>query len=306
MRVQLTACVMAAALGLGSAGAEGEPGRSLLVHTPRTLLVHTPRTTGQYAQVIEALKEALPAGLEVALRVQDAQGSDRCLEPAAVHVTLGSRATATCVTAPGRKAPVVAALVPDATGLTPQARATGVQLGFPASAELAWLSRVMGTPLRVGVLYRGATAAERVEEGRRAALALGLRLVARRVDRRTDLLSTAESLAGAINVLWVVPDAELLTAASIRPLLLFFFRQRLPVMGLAETWVRAGALLALERDFEDMGRQVGALAGAAMVDDLRPVEPPRRSLLILNLRTAEHMRVNVPMGVQHEAVRTIR
>lgn len=84
--------------------------------------------------------------------------------------------------------------------------------------------------------------------------------------------------------------ADTLTMApqSAKQMLLSGFRHKVPVVGLSDPWVKAGALYALDWDFEDIGRQCAQMAlkpGAALVY-------PRTVRLSLNLRTARFLKLD--------------
>jgi putative ABC transport system substrate-binding protein len=46
----------------------------------------------------------------------------------------------------------------------------------------------------------------------------------------------------------------------VKALLLFSFRHKLPLIGLSEAWVQAGALYALDWDYRELGAFCGRLA----------------------------------------------
>jgi putative ABC transport system substrate-binding protein len=79
-----------------------------------------------------------------------------------------------------------------------------------------------------------------------------------------------------------------------KPLLLFSFRNSIPLVGLSSSWVKAGALYALEWDYADLGAQAGEMA-LGILRGARPsaipTAPPRKTFYTLNLKTAEQMKI---------------
>lgn len=220
----------------------------------------------------------------------------RTRNPALV-VTLGDRATAALAARLG-STPLVAGMVVRGDSVPTSANATGVALEFPASLELRWLRDLFPDAQKVGVLYDPNTNAGRIRDAEQAAQRAGLRLVARPVNTPRDLPAALKGLAD-VDVIWGVPDEIALSPATARSVLTFAFSNRIPISGLSTSWVKAGALYALDRDYRDIGRQCGELAAEILGGSAPaglPVQTPRTVLYSLNLRAFEHMKLHVPAG----------
>lgn len=224
-------------------------------------------------------------------------------EQAQLILTLGTLATQAVAARKDLKAPVVTGLVLKVSDLG-GANATGVALEFPVETELRWLQRFFPGRRAVGVLYHPDENRGRIETAVKTAQALGLVLVARSVERARDLPDELEWLANRADVLWGVTDTVVFTPQTAQPILLYSFRNRIPLVGLSQTWVRAGALYALDRDYEDIGAQCAELAlkvlQGAPVASLPP-EAPRKVRYSVNLRTAQHMKLEIPQALLHGA-----
>jgi putative ABC transport system substrate-binding protein len=97
-----------------------------------------------------------------------------------------------------------------------------------------------------------------------------------------------------------------LSLQTAEAILLFSFRNRIPFTGLSNSWVKAGALYALDRDYLDIGAQCGEMAhrilsGAA--PSALPPARPRKLTYAVNLRTAEHMKLEIPAALLKGAER---
>jgi len=187
--------------------------------------------------------------------------------------------------------------------------ATGVFLHIPAAQELEWMRRLLPGLRRVGVIYNPAENAVTIARAKEAAESMGLVLVARSVGSRDRLPAALESLAREVDVLWGIPDSVALTPATAQSLLLFGFRNRIAFVGLSQAWVRAGALYALDRDWEDIGRQSGELAllllnGRAATTI--PAQPPRRVVYYLNQKTALALKLELPAATLAGAAEVLR
>ncbi len=272
-------------------------------HAP--IVVVTSRDDGPYETVVSGILEAMEGNDDQrVLRVHSLQSENdnatRAIfeakkDPSAPIVTVGSSATRVALEAPGN-APVIACMVFDAQDLKEQKGATGVLLEFPIATQLEWIHRFSPKSQSIGVLYNPAENQGRIEEARRAARKLGLRLVAREVRRPQDLPDALDSLAREADLLWGLTDHTVLSRQTAQAILLFSFRNRIPFTGLSASWVKAGALYALDRDYGDLGAQCGEMAMEVLkgrsVNTLPPAIP-RKVVYAINLRTAEHLKLNL-------------
>lgn len=225
----------------------------------------------------------------------------------ALFFTVGSLATQSVASAqPG--APMVASMILNAGELKNVPNATGVVLELPIESELRWLRRLLPQQKHVGVMYDPAQNHERVQEAQRWSRILGLRLHAHEVSSPRELAEAMERVANQAQVLWGLTDTLVLHPQVAQSVLLFSFRNRVPFIGPSRSWVKAGALYALERDYSDMGEQSGELAIKVIqgtpADTLRP-EAPRKLGYILNLKTARHMKIEFSAQVQKSALEVI-
>jgi putative tryptophan/tyrosine transport system substrate-binding protein len=292
-------------------------------------LVDTPAAAAEVRVLIVASHDAAPyqetaagflRGLRQSSKVQsetvalkgDASAAPRLLAQAASQakrdlvLSLGALATKTAL-AQWKDVPVVAALVLSSADLRGAANATGVYLEHPVTTQLQLLRRILPDQTVVGLLYSPNENRGRVDEARRVAKQLGLDLEALPVQRAHQIPDQLKALEDRVRVLWGVPDSVVLTPQTARQLLLFSFRNRIPLVAPSSMWVKAGALYALDWDYGDIGGQCAVLAqkilGGAKPRTLSP-QAPRKVIYTLNLKTAAHMKIDLPQAVVRAAHRT--
>jgi putative tryptophan/tyrosine transport system substrate-binding protein len=193
--------------------------------------------------------------------------------------------------------PVVAGMILTRSALADHPDATGVSLVFPVAVQLEWIRKLLPRARTVGVLFDPAENGENVRQAEPVAKRLGFELVARPIASPRDLSPALRALSNRIDVLWGLPDSVVLTAATAKTILSFSYESKVPLVAPSESWVKAGALFSLERDYEDVGRQCGELALQVLAGSpprSLDTQPPRRVNWVINLRAARRLGVDVP------------
>ncbi len=138
---------------------------------------------------------------------------------------------------------------------------------------------------------------------------LGVKLVPKPVETPRDIPDALESLANNVDLLWGITDQVVVSPQTAEPILLFSFRNKIPFAGLSTSWVKAGSLYALERDYVDIGAKCGEIAVKILSKTaLRtiPVVPPRKVLFSINLKTARTMKIDVSQRISESATQVFQ
>ena len=210
-------------------------------------------------------------------------------------LTLGTPATELAMTE-SRALPVVACLVLNTDALSKGNNSTGVVLQVPLKQQFDWMQRVLRPAAKIAVLYNPRENQARIDEAQRIARDAGFELVPILVATPQILPTALEDAVSRSDALWVIPDSLVVSPETAKTLLLASFRNRIPMIGLSSAWVKAGALFALDWDYEDVGTQCGEVAlqilAGARPGSIAPVNA-RHTTYALNLRTAREMRVDL-------------
>lgn len=191
-----------------------------------------------------------------------------------------------------KNTPVVFSMV-----LRPQALAgpnvAWVSLEIPVRARLEKIRKMLPGVRRIGVIYSPETAAL-YQDMVQGCGATGLQAVGRQIDSGKELPAAFADIASRIDLFLMIPDTKIFFPRSIEYLLVEGLKRRVPLVGLAASYSRAGALLSFEADYRDVGRQAGELA-IRILDGESPgrIEPstPRRIKTSVNLAVAERLRI---------------
>jgi putative ABC transport system substrate-binding protein len=181
----------------------------------------------------------------------------------------------------------------------PGGQTTGFTFLAPDSAgkRLQFLKELLPALSRVGVLHHsGDDWSTYLEEMRRAALQLGLTLSQYPLARAEELdRAFATAVRQRAEALVVFPDA--ITVGARKRIAALAIEHKLPTAFDTRIFVVDGGLLSYGPDWSDFGPRVLAtyvdkiLKGAA--PGVLPIQQPTRLELVLNLRTARMLGVNV-------------
>lgn len=215
--------------------------------------------------------------------------------PVNLFFTIGVRALNLIVWDTPPQVPILTGMIPDTDGLPAGRNITGVSMEFPIGAQLEKMRLLLPQSRNIGVIYSPSNS-KRVELAAKMAEGAGLILHSRQVNAPSDIPEALQYLANRIDVLWAIPDDLVYTQQTAKHVLLYSFRNRIPLAGLSGSWTKAGALYSLEWDYRDMGVQCAEIAikllDGAQLSSLPPVGP-RKILYTLNLKTAQHLKLTL-------------
>lgn len=217
-------------------------------------------------------------------------------------VTLGSAATAV-VSKTFKEVPIDFCMVlnPLASGFVRSMggsgnNLTGASLDIPAQVQFEALKSVVPSAKRIAVLYNPQDTESVVQQAKKTAKEMGLDLVGIAVTSEDKVPDALRSVDKTIDALWSVADSTVFSSASMEGILLHTLRNRIPFMGLSAAFVKAGALLALDTDYQEVGAQCGATAAKILAGEAPsslPVTTPQKATLHVNLKTAETIGVKI-------------
>jgi len=204
------------------------------------------------------------------------------LRDSALIVTVGVAAAEAALAAPS-DAPVLGALIPKAAfealacnDLRQRAprRCSAVFLDQPIDRQLALIRAAFPERLRLGAVLGPASESSAPMLGE-AARRHGLSLEVRTVKESADLYRALESVLAESDVLLAVPDRAVLTTSSARSLLISAYRDQVPVAAFSESYVTAGATLAVYSTPQQIGRQAAEAAAGFLSKDPAELPAPR-------------------------------
>lgn len=210
------------------------------------------------------------------------------------------------------KTPLIFSMVlnPVASGFVDSMRApgqnmSGASMDIPFGQQFKAMKRILPKTRNIGIIYSEAETGLVVAEAEKVAFQLGLKLVRAEVKSPADLYGALNKLVGKVDFLWSVADGNVFTRETTREILIATLREGIPFMGLSPSFVRAGALAALESSPYEMGRNAAGLM-KEVIDGRPPAEIPvimaNNVKLYINSNTIDLLGIKVPEEVYSSAV----
>ena len=149
---------------------------------------------------------------------------------------------------------------------------------------------------RVGVVRDPSHADNEMPVAQRAARALKLEFQAVEIREAADIdRALAAAKQADVDGLYIVSSRQ--TTTNVQRIVEFANRERLPLVGGWGGWVQAGGLMSYGPNVQDMVRQastyVDKVLKGAKPGDL-PIQQPTRFELLVNLKTAKALGLNIP------------
>jgi putative ABC transport system substrate-binding protein len=173
---------------------------------------------------------------------------------------------------------------------------TGASLDISVATQFEALRTFVPSLKKIGVLYNPQETEAVIQQARRAAKELDMELVAIAVNSEDKIPDALRSLSKSVDAIWSVADGTVFSSGS-QEFILYTLQNKIPFMGLSPAFVKAGALLALDADYQDIGAQCGGLAAKILAGDSPsslPTTTPQKTTLYVNLKTAETIGLKVP------------
>ncbi|MFZ2301712.1 MAG: ABC transporter substrate binding protein [Gallionella sp.] len=235
-----------------------------------TLSVHLvlSDTTAPYQQFSTAFSKALAAG-KAGVNVIEYSGSGSA--KADLTIAVGMKATELAIA--DSSSPVLGVMVPKAgyeALLEKQASrktlksASAIYLDQPWERQLNFIQAALPKHGIVGVLYSPNTPIVLPR------LPHGMSINARSVRSDETLFAALEHILESSDVLLAIPDSEIYSSSNMRNILLTSYRHKVPLIGISQAYVNAGALCAIFSTPEQLAWQAASAIASFATDRRLP------------------------------------
>lgn len=269
----------------GSGAALLVAGLMLLMEVPQAfaarLAIVLSEDSAPYQEAYQALRAQLDHAPHDAVLIYAGDLSVPLLGGAQLVVAIGVRAAEAVAALPIRT-PVLAAMVPRAWYLksgrslladSSRREQSVIFIDQPHERQAALIRLALPEARRIGVVL-GSDQPGVANELAAALQAQRLSLVPALLSDAERLLPTLEGLLPEVDLLLAIANPLVFSRATAQSLFLTTYRYRVPVLGYSRSMTRAGALLSLYSSPEQIGRQAGEIAAAALQGSLVRLPAP--------------------------------
>lgn len=179
----------------------------------------------------------------------------------------------------------------------------GVGLDVLPEIQLARIKAVFPEAKRIGVVFDPHRSKDFIRRASVYAQANGLVLETRPAETSRAVPGFISAMAGAIDVLWMIPDLTVVTPETVEHMLIFSLERRVPLVTFAAKYVGLGASMAVVGDDFAMGEEAGALVKQILAGvDLRRVliKPDQTVKTLVNVKVLQKLGVPFRNGAGME------
>jgi len=184
---------------------------------------------------------------------------------------------------------------------------TGVTLSIPTFHQFSVIKEIMPDVKSIGVIYTRAENADLIQEAQLAARQLNIDLVTAGVDKEKEVPTALNNLLRVVDVIWMIVDKAVNSVDSRKYIILECFRNNVPVVGLSENYVRAGAAFAVSADYTKLGIQTGTMAVKILNgSEVRMLshESPKDYNIYINQRIVDGIGLIIPENIEQRVIVT--
>jgi putative ABC transport system substrate-binding protein len=195
-----------------------------------------------------------------------------------------------------RDIPVIYAMVPHPPPVSPGLKpVSGVSMYIAPDRFIGAMLDVFSGAKRIGVIYDPRNSEAYMKEALQSAQGRGIELVLRKASRPAEIPALIDSMKDRIDVFWMVPDATVINPETVKYLLLFSFRNKVPVFTFSKKYVEIGSAAGLFTAPFDMGVQAGEIARKVVAEkNSRAVRAEaRKTVLAVNRKIIKKLGIKV-------------
>ena len=213
-----------------------------------------------YEKFAVAYRKDLPAGIHVS-QLKHAEAYPGVERQTDLIVTVGLKAARWAAAHTGK--PLLAAMMPSReyaallSGQRSDHNLSAVFVDQPWSRQVLLLRAALPDLKRIGLLHSPQDGLDTAKL-RQLLEDHGARLVEQTTDPDASLFDSLSAVLSNSDVLLAVPDGAIYNGNNIRNILLSSYRQRVPLVGLSQAYVNAGALCAVFSTPEQLAAQTRA------------------------------------------------
>jgi ABC-type uncharacterized transport system substrate-binding protein len=256
--------------------------------------------TAPYLSFAKKLKDSLPASVQAIVLEYPGQLPSSALK-ADLIITAGMKATELAATQ--SSIPVLAVMIPKSSyermlaqqsPQNPAPSISAIYLDQPWDRQLDFVRAALPDRIKIGLLYGEETHID-VARLHQDIAHRGGSLIARPIRSAKGLYPSLESVLKDSDVLLAIPDSAIYSSNNIRNILLTSYRYRIPLIGLSQSYVNAGALCAIFSTPEQLAEQASTTTNLfGQTKKLPGSKYPAAFSIAVNQQVAQSLGIELP------------
>ena len=174
----------------------------------------------------------------------------------------------------------------------------GVSLDVPAHLQFKELHHVLPNIKRISAIYNPDHDKKIIDEAKLAASNFSIELIAKEIYSEKDIPAALENLKHQSDLFWIIPNPRTISNSTLQYILSYCISNNLPVLGLSESQVKLGALLAVAPDFKATGKSAANLVLRFIQKKpftRQTIIAPKETRLCINQRIANLVKMPIPV-----------
>ncbi len=184
------------------------------------------------------------------------------------------------------------------------ASTTGISMSISPERQLNTLKEALPGINKIGLLYDPARSGKFVKQALLDSKTAGIELIAKEVHSSKDVPDATKEIKDTVDALWMLPDLTVVTPETFKFMLLSSYQSNIPLISFSAKYVEMGALLSLNIDEYDIGRQAGEMAvkffTGTTLDQIEQTDA-RSTRLTINKTTAKKLGIPINNKTLNEA-----
>lgn len=179
-----------------------------------------------------------------------------------------------------------------------------MELKVPIREQFIVLKTITRRVKRVGIIYTRDFNDSLLADARQAAEDEDLEVIAAPINSSLDLQQALTGLVGRADALWIPPDPSLNSEEAIKYIGSKSLENKIPCVGPSDRYVRSGAIFSYAVDTIETGRVAGEMANKILEGTSIarvPVQELAKPKVIINLKAATLLGLNIPQNLQNAA-----
>jgi len=240
--------------------------------TDRSILIIYQKSQGFSQQLIDQLQLNLPKkGYQINKMLLDPQQLDiLAIKKHSLLIAVGTQTTKTLLET-NITTPILSALIPRHISISLQSRFphkknwSRILIDQPLDRQFHLITALLGTNKKSGILL-GPYTKDLTSTLQKSAIETSQRITIEEIKNTDELTSSLKALSNKSNVLLTLPDPIIYNKSTIRGILLLAYRNKLPIIGFSQAYVKAGAIAAVYSKPEQISKQIGNISNLFFIN----------------------------------------